>query len=163
MAMVALLACIPLARAGEPVVAEPQWGLDGLASDDLIAGRLMYQAGARTRVGVEVAWLDGIAPDVDEGTRVSFVGTYDVLQEADFTVLQFAVPASVYVGILGGVLFVEDADTDATAGLMTGIRFGDGRASLGVEYQYLLTDTLWQELAYVDDTSRIMGFVEFRF
>lgn len=151
-----------------PIVVEPvidTGGLEvfGLASNDLIAVRPMYFTGGRIRVGADIAWMDGLESDEAEGWRTSFAATYDLMQQQDFQALLIKVPATLYVGGLGGVLFPKGHPADVTAALMTGFRLGNERASLGVEAQYCLTQDLWQELADIPDQSRIMFMASFKF
>jgi len=137
------------------------------ASDDLAGARLLYRVSeeSRTSIGLDGAWIDGALDlENDEAARVSFVGTYDVIQTAPLNIAIAEIPSTVYVGVLGGVQFGED-DEDASAALMTGVRFGDGvkGVNLGIEYQYLLDKDLWRELGTFDDTGRILATVGYAF
>jgi hypothetical protein len=156
-AVVALLVLCPLAHAGD-------WIGIGLGSDDLVTGRALYDSGGRAKVGGELSWMDGIGAGEVEGWRVAFVGAYDVLQDVPLKVPYLPeVSSTWYIGGLAGVLFPESASADATAALMTGFTIGGERASIGIEYQYALTDDLWGELAEIPDKHRVMFTASFKF
>lgn len=141
---------------------DTKWQLVGLASDEMVSGRVLYTPEGRVKVGGDFSWIEGKgAPD---GWRPAFVGTYDLVQEAALKVPVLGeIPTSWYIGGLGGVLFGKDREVDATAALMTGLVLGDKKASIGAEFQYLLTRDLWQPLADIDDTSRVMFYAALRF
>lgn len=137
------------------------------AADDLAGGRLMYRMGedSRTSIGFDGAWIEGaLGFEDDEAIRVAFAGTYDVIQTAPLNIAIAEIPSTIYIGVLGGVQFGEDEE-DASAALMTGVRFGDGSkgVNLGIEYQYLLDETLWKELGTFDDTGRLLATVDYTF
>ncbi len=163
MAVVAALLFCGTAWAQEQEPAT-KWQAVGLASDDLVSGRLRYTPPGRVAVGGEVAWMDGIAAGQIEGWRFAFVGTYDLIDSAPLKLpVVGEIPATWYVGGLGGVLIPQAGSADATAALTTGLVLGGERASIGTEYQYLLTDELWQALAPIDDQHRLLFYAALRF
>jgi len=137
------------------------WEAGFLGSDDLVGLRVTY--GDRAKVGGEVDWFDSTVPLGAKAWRVGFVGVYEVMQRQDFNAWLVDVPATLYVGGLGGVMIPEEGKTDATAALFTGFKFGGEKTMLGIEYQYLLTKDLWKELAMIDDSDRLLFYAAFRF
>lgn len=137
------------------------------AASDLAGGRLMYRVNEESRasIGFDGAWIEGALDfEDDEAIRVAFAGTYDVIQTAPLNIAIAEIPSTIYVGVLGGVQFGEDEE-DASAALMTGVRFGDGSkgVNLGIEYQYLLDQDLWREFGSFDDTGRLLATVGYTF
>ena len=148
----------------------PDGGLSlvGLASNDMISGRVMWSRGGRVEVGADVTWMDGIAADEVEGWRFSFVGTYNLVDAAPLKLPALGeIPATWYIGGLGGALLptegAADGDWDATAALLTGLRLGDGKTWIGVEYQYALTNQLWSQLADIPDEHSLLFAAGLRF
>jgi len=143
------------------------WDGTFLASNDMISGRLMLDRGGRVRVGPDISWLDGLADEETEGWRFAIAARYDLIQEQAFKAWFLEAPATWYIGGLGGVLLpvegVNEGDVDATAALMTGFEMGDEKAKLGAEYQYLLTDNLWSQLADIPDDHRLLFTATFKF
>jgi len=144
------------------------WSFTPLGGDEMITLRMGYTpTESRVTIGPEFTWIDGIDSAEGTGWALGFFGAYDVVKDAEFELLGVSAPINWYIGVHADVLFPEDEKADATAGLMTGLRFGDGdfkegqtvAASLGVEFQYLLTDELWKELAPINDESRLLAFV----
>lgn len=111
----------------------------------------------RTELGLYGIWLDGLTEDAEgEGFGGGLYATYDVVQDADWTIMSFSVPVTYYAGGQLGVLHGEDSDEDAQASFLTGLTFGDDRVRIGVEYSYLLDDGLWKEFGTIDDNHRLM-------
>ena len=142
--------------------------LVGLASDDMVSGRLLWGDGGRVQLGGDVTWMDGIAAEEVEGWRFAFVGTYALIDEAPLVLpLVGELPATWYIGGLGGALVPTEGEAeghwDATAALLTGFILGTDRAWIGAEYQYALTDDLWSELADIPDESRLLFTMGLRF
>lgn len=157
----------------EEVAAEHHWIVTAYGSDDLLGVRAGLRPWeGRTELGLFGMWMDGLSlgdGKSDEGGNQQESGgggvyaTYDVVQDAQFTVLSYQVPINIYVGGQLGVLHRADSDEDATAGLMTGLSFGDAAIRIGVEYQYLLDKELWKELGAIDDNHRILLTLGLRF
>jgi len=152
-----------------PVQADELNSSDGLAvtsvgSDDLLSLRVGLRPwGGRTEVGGFGIWLDGLKEGEDEAYGGGAYATYDVVQGAQFTLLTTSVPATFYVGGQMGFLHREDSDEDATASLMTGLSFGDEKTRIGLEYQYLLDESMWKEFGVIDDKGRLLLTLQRRF
>lgn len=135
---------------------EDKFTVTAVGNDDLLSLRVGTRPwGARTEIGGFGIWADGLTEGEEAAWGGGVYATYDVVQDAQFTVLQYSVPATIYIG---GQLGVIDRDTgdDAVAALMTGVSFGDDKIRIGVEYQYILDQDLWQELGAIDDQSRFL-------
>ena len=135
-----------------------------VGNDDLLSlrfGARPWQG--RTEIGAFGIWLDGLKEGETEAYGLGAYATYDVVQNADFTVLSYTVPATFYVGGQMGFLHREDSDEDATSSLLTGVSFGDEKIRIGFEYQYLLDESLWKEFGVVDDKGRILFSLARRF
>jgi|GEM_PF-3278990 len=149
------------------------WTATAYGSDDMLGLRVgMRPWEGRAEIGLFGLWMDGLAegdeksdtgPNQQEAWGGGIYGTYDVVQQAEFTVLQYQMPVDIYVGGQLGLLHRADSDEDATAMLMTGISFGDGGVRLGVEYQYLLDEDLWKEFGAFDDKHRLLLVIGMRF
>jgi hypothetical protein len=143
------------------------WQVGFAGSDDLISGRLLYRTGGRVKVGGDVSWLDGIDAG-DEGWRMAFVATYDIVDDATLKVpLLSGLPANWYIGGLAGPVVPTEGSNkgewDATAALLTGLTLGKETATLGIEYQFLLTDELWGQLADIPNEHRLLFTAAIRF
>lgn len=162
-ALVVALCCVC------PVQADELNSSDGLAvtpvgSDDLLSLRVGLRPwGGRTEIGGFGIWLDGLKEGEDEAYGGGAYATYDVVQEAPFTVLTYSVPATFYVGGQMGFLHREDSDEDATSSLLTGVSFGDEKVLIGIEFQYLLDESLWKEFGEIDDKGRVLLTLSRRF
>lgn len=160
LAVFMVLACAGLGLAQET----DGWTVTAVGSDDLLSLRVGTRPWqGRTEIGGYGVWLDGLAEGEDEAYGGGVYATYDVVEDAQFTVLTYQVPVSIYVGGQMGVLHREDSDEDAGAALMTGLSFGDTQTRIGVEYQYLLNEDLWKEFGTVDDQGRLLLTLQRRF
>jgi hypothetical protein len=166
-AMLAVLTMIAAVQAADPVTPDAATGsVNLLAGEDMALARIGFTPSQveRVTVGPEVGYIEGVKDGPPRGVTVGFFGTYDLVKDATLDVLATQVPATWYVGVHGDGLFREGVDVDMTAGLMTGLRIGHTEvagghkwcAALGIEAQYLLTKTLWRELADVDDSGRLL-------
>lgn len=152
--LVALSLSIP-AVAGE--IQPDKLAVTAVGNDDLLSLRVGARPWAgRTEIGAFGIWLDGLKDGEDEAFGVGAYATYDVVQDAQFTVMTYQVPVTFYVGGQMGFLHREDSDEDATSALLTGFSFGDNATRIGIEYQYMLDEALWKEFGQVDDKGRLM-------
>jgi len=118
---------------------ENEWNL--LANDNEIQARvsLLPDPNARMAIGPFVSWRDD-----DNVFAGGVFATYDLMQEQTFQVLQYEIPATLYVG---GMIGAQDiGDPGAVVRLLTGIDFGDGPTRIGFEIQYGLDGDFWHEL-----------------
>lgn len=148
------------------VQADPNdgWTVTALGSDDLLSLRVGTRPwNGRTELGLFGEWLDGLKEGEDEAYGGGIYGTYDVIQDADFTVLSYSIPTNIYIGGQLGALHREDSDEDATAALMTGINFGDEKIRIGVEFRHVLDKQLWKEFGVVDAQDRLLLALSLRF
>lgn len=135
-----------------------------VGNDDLLSLRVGARPWqGRTEIGLFGIWLDGLKEGEDEAYGGGAYATYDVVQDAQFTVLTYSVPATIYVGGQMGFLHREDSDEDATASLITGVSFGDAKIRIGAEYQYMLDESMWKEFGVVDDKGRLLLTLQRRF
>jgi hypothetical protein len=166
-----LVVAVSSARAADPNEGV-NWIVTAYGSDDLLgirAGLRPWEG--RTELGLFGVWIDGLQEGdqkTDSKTQreafgLGIYGLYDVVQDAEFTILSFQVPVNFYVGGEMGVLERQDSEEDATAALMTGLSFGDSSVRIGVEYQYILDDSLWREFGAMDDNHRILLTLGLRF
>jgi hypothetical protein len=149
------------------------WTVTTYGNDNMLGVRAGVRPWeGRTELGVLGFWMDGLQEGDEKSDTGSnqqeswgggIYGTYDVVQDAEFTVLSYQVPIDIYVGGQLGALHRADSDEDATAALLTGMSFGDAGIRLGVEYQYALTDDLWKELAPMDDKHHLFLTLGVRF
>lgn len=138
--------------------------ITGLGSDDLLSLRVGVRPWqGRTEIGGYGIWLDGLKEGEDEAYGGGIYGTYDVVQDANFTLLNVQVPIVWYAGGQIGFLHREDSDEDAGASLMTGLSFGDEKVRIGVEYQYMLDQDLWKEFGAIDDRGRLLLRLSYQF
>jgi hypothetical protein len=140
------------------------WTATMLGSDDLLEARVGTRPfGDKTEIGMFGLWVDGLAEGEEEAYGGGVYATYDLVQDAEFKILSFAVPVTWLVGGQMGALHCEDSDEDATASLLTGMTFGGKKIRLGVEAQYILDNDLWKEFSKVDDSTRILFTAQYRF
>jgi len=140
---------------------QAQTSFVGLVGDELAECQILFGNGVK--VGPDVAWFDGLDSDAGEGWRFGIAGTYDVISNAPAKLFGIDPNATVYVGGVGGAFCVRGEKADATAALTSGLRLIGGNASIGIQFQYLLTRDLWKELADIPDDSRVLFEVEWRF
>ena len=144
-----------------------------VGNDDLLSLRVGVRPWAgRTEIGLFGIWMDGLVEgdqksDDSVNQLESWGGgvfaTYDVVQDAAFTVLSYQVPVDVYVGGQLGAVHLDNGNDDATAALMTGVMFGDAGVKIGVEYSYQLSRDLWKEFGTFDDKHRLLLSLGVRF
>ncbi|MFA5377654.1 MAG: hypothetical protein WC455_18025 [Dehalococcoidia bacterium] len=156
--------CVFCATSYGEEVQKDGWTVTAVGSDDLLSMRIGTRPWAgRTEIGGFGIWLDGLKEGEDEAYGGGAYATYDVVQDANFTVLKYNVPATIYVGGQMGFLHREDSDEDATAALMTGVSFGDEKIRIGVEAQYLLSQDTWKEFGVIEDQGRLLLTLSRRF
>lgn len=175
MAIVICLVCVPaysqltIGSHSVPTISTeaPQpdgWTVTVAGSDDLISVRVGARPWlGRTELGGFGIWLDGLAEEEEEAYGGGVYATYDLVQDAQFTIGSYSVPATIYVGGTLGVVEREDSEADAVSALMTGLSFGDDQIRIGLEYQYLLDDGVWKEFGQVDEESRLLLTLSRRF
>jgi len=159
-----------LALAAGSVAWAGDWSGTPLGGNDLLGVRFGYtpDSAPRITVGPEAYWLDD--EKAGAGCEIGFFGLYNLVRDAEFDLLGVQAPVSWYVGVAGGMFLQEAEHPNPTAGLMTGLRFGDGQlqegqkvtASLGIEIQYPLRPSLWKELADFSDEVVPVVFAEIR-
>lgn len=140
--------------------------LTAVGSDDLLSLRVGLRPwSGRTEVGVFGLYLDGLREADDPRAGGGVYGTYDLVDEAEMTILRLQVPVVWYVGVELGALDMPAGRIDATASLLTGLTFGDGRNQIIVEARYAPGPKLWEELADLeeDDRARLVVGVSHRF
>ena len=156
---VLLMAVATTSLAGEQII-----GIKG--DHDALKPYIGIRPGERTEVGLYGLYADGMA-GTDEGIGAGVYATYDLIADANFTVLEWSVPATIYIGgELGGIWNNPDVGSrtgDVTAALTTGVLFGGDKLKIGVELSYALTEDLWKELSMVDPEARVLFNIHFRF
>ena len=164
-ALVVALCCVCPVQADETnVKTSDNLTVTAVGNDDLLSLRVGFRPWAgRTELGGFGIWLDGLKEGDDEAYGGGVYATYDAVQDAQFTVLTYSVPVTFYVGGQLGFLYRENSDEDAMASLITGLSFGDAKIRIGVEYAYLLDETLWKEFGQIDDRGRLLLTLQRRF
>jgi len=134
---VILLMTIATVFGAEPIpITTGQWVGTAAGSSDLLSlGGGYRPAGGRTEFGLFAEWVDGLAEGGQEGYGGGLYASYDLVQEAPFTILSFQVPVTWSVGgQLGALHMPEVNDEDAIANLTTGLSFGDETIRIGIAY-----------------------------
>ena len=140
------------------------WTVVAVGNDDLLSVRVGARPwSGRTELGGFAIWMDGLKEGEDEAAGGGVYATYDVVQDAQFTLLSYQIPVTIYAGGQMGFLHREDSDEDAVCSLLTGVTFGDSRTRIGIEYQYLLDESLWKEFGPIDDRGRLLLSLAMRF
>jgi len=175
--LIGIIIGVVTACGGPAYAADPNetrnWAATAYGSDDMLGLRVgMRPWGGRTELGLFGMWLDGLAAGdakSDSGSNQQecfgggVYGTYDVVQQAEFTIIKYQMPIDIYIGGQLGMIHRADSDEDATAMLMTGLAFGDGGIRIGVEYSYALTRDYWKEFADIDDKHNLFLTLGIRF
>lgn len=147
----------------------PSWIGQVSGNPDVFKVALLRQPAPRVQVGVELGYWDFLDATVDDVTGVpvgpafttEVVARYFALEKQPVDLMLFQVDASAYVGIGLGAEWVQHERVDDIADLRTGVLFGDGPVSLGIEYSYVMSDLMWSGTANADH--RVMGTIAYRF
>ena len=159
----AILCMIGIAQGGQ--VVSRTVGSDQMLKEEL--GYRPFIGNDKTEIGGYFGWRDGVTPDDSgeavEAAMLGIYGTYDLVKMADFSILDFNVPVTWYVGAGCGAIKPKSADWDAASSLFTGLSFGDEKVRLGLRYEYALDTNLWAEFSDFKDTSGLFATIEIRF
>lgn len=160
-----ILICIACALAW--AVAAQAQVVSVVGNDDEVGVRVGYRPGEKGEMGLFGLYTDGLK-DGTEAAGGGLYATWDVMA-GDFDLLGYKVPSVLYAGGLLGVLSTQDKlkeegrQTDAIAALMTGLSFGDETIRIGIEAQYAFSKEQWRALADVDENSKLLLNLSYRF